>query len=429
MSVGSKSVCLKINAEKLHDLAKTDLLNKKLLVLLLSTCLTLLFYSAPAMAEETAKPAQTLWYFWRDDCPFCQQAEPWLDQLEQQYPGWHVKRLDVINDSKASQLFTRMMRERGYTARSVPTFIIDMQVWEGFSPRIAQAIESRMAGEDQSGFVISFGPLGEVDLAARSLVMATTLIAFVDGFNPCSLWVLTVLLAMIIGSRSRARIAAVGLTFLLVTALIYGLFIAGLFATFTIIGQLVWIQVAVAMLALLFGLVNIKDYFAFKQGLSFTIPDRFKPTVYRGGRELRKERPLLLTLAMTVAMAAGVALIELPCTAGFPMVWSNLVAQAGAGKADFVLLLGVYLLVYLSVEITILLAAVITLSAMRMQERGGRILKLFGGMIMLALALVLLIDPAIMESLSGSLLVVGGAAMAALLVLLLDKYRAARRAG
>ena len=51
--------------------------------------------------------------------------------------------------------------------------------------------------------------------------------ALVDGVNPCSLWVLTMLLALVLHSGSRRRVMAVGGTFLLVTSLMYGLYIVG----------------------------------------------------------------------------------------------------------------------------------------------------------------------------------------------------------
>ena len=74
-----------------------------------------------------------------------------------------------------------------------------------------------------------------VDLATQSLALSTALIAFVDGFNPCSLWVLSVLLALTLHTGSRKKVFIIGLVFLTVTALVYALFIAGLFTMFTIV--------------------------------------------------------------------------------------------------------------------------------------------------------------------------------------------------
>ncbi len=116
-------------------------------------------------------------------------------------------------------------------------------------------------------------------------------------------------------------------------------------------------------------------------------------------------------------MALGITLVELPCTAGFPMVWSRLVADYNLSTANFVLLLSFYLLVYLVEELIVFFTVLATLKASRLAERQGRVLKLIGGMIMLALALVLLIDPELMNSLSGSLLIFGSALLASLLIL------------
>ncbi|MFO8076279.1 MAG: hypothetical protein R6T85_09195 [Egibacteraceae bacterium] len=265
------------------------------------------------------------------------------------------------------------------------------------------------AGGDGRSARVGLGPFGEVELAGQPLLAATALIALVDGFNPCSLWVLTVLLAMILHTRSRARVAAVGLTFLLVTATVYGVFIAGLFAAFAVAGFADPVRFGVAALALAFAAVNIKDYVAFKQGVSLTIPDRFKPRIYRGGRSVREDKPLPIVLAITVALAAGVALIELPCTAGLPLVWTGLVSDAGVDGAGFVGLLAVYLVVYLGIEIVLLLAALVTLASVRLDEARGRVLKLIGGAVMAAIAVVLIVDPSVMESFAGSLGVIGAA--------------------
>ncbi len=112
--------------------------------------------------------------------------------------------------------------------------------------------------------------------------------------------------------------------------------------------------------------------------------------------------------------AAWLSQVELPCTAGFPVVWSSLLAESGVEGSTFAGLLAVYLLVYLAIEIAILAVAIATLSIGRMQETHGRTLKLIGGMVMLALGGVMLVAPELMESLTGSLAVIGLALAGAL---------------
>jgi hypothetical protein len=215
----------------------------------------------------------------------------------------------------------------------------------------------------------------------------------------------------------------VGFTFLIVTAAAYGFFIAGLFSIFSYISFLTWIRVLVAMLALGFALVNIKDYFAYKRGISLTIDDAHKPGIYRRIRGVMSAKASLpATLAATGGMALGVTLVELPCTAGLPVLWTTLLADAGVGAAAFALLLALYILVYLSIELVVFAGVVITMRATRIEEREGRILKLVGGNVMLALAMVMLFWPTLLESIGGTLAVFGIAIGGSLLIVLLHRY-------
>ena len=123
----------------------------------------------------------------------------------------------------------------------------------------------------------------------------------------------------------------------------------------------------------------------------------------------------------TVALGAGVALVELACTAGFPVVWTNLVAAHNVAPFTFVLLLLLLMLIYQIDELAIFGAAVLTLKASRPEEKHGRILKLVGGTLMLTLAGVMLINPALMSNLGSSLLIFAGAVAAAFLILVIHR--------
>ncbi len=270
--------------------------------------------------------------------------------------------------------------------------------------------------------VIHLPVVGAISLGARSLPFSTAVIAFVDGFNPCSLWVLSILLALVLHTGSRRKVALVGSTFLLVTAAVYGLFIVGLFKIFTLVDFLGPVQIVVALLALGFALINIKDYFWYKRGISFTIADKHKPKIYRDFRSLLTPgKSTAALLGATVVMALGIALIELPCTAGFPVLWSNLVASQNVALAEFSLLLSLYMVIYLLDELVVFGTVVYTLKMSRIEEKHGRILKLVGGMVMLALALTLLLDPGRMNTFGGSLAVFGAAFGGSLVILLVHQ--------
>jgi len=126
-------------------------------------------------------------------------------------------------------------------------------------------------------------------------------------------------------------------------------------------------------------------------------------------------------IGATVVLAAGVSLVEFSCTAGFPVLWTNLLISQEATAATFSGLLLLYTLIYQIDELAILLAAVFPLKASRLEEKQERVLKLVGGMLMLTLAAVMLINPALMNNLSTSLIVFVVAFGATGLVLLIHR--------
>ena len=411
-------------------------------------CLVSLFVSVFALLAPSARAASPanegeeveeveLHFFWREGCGHCDAQKPALERLRAKHPVQIIAH-DVQADPRARAQFVEFADALGFEPRAVPVTVIGDRYWVGFTPALEAQLEEAVLdclahgcpapgqrpaddAAPRSPPAIAVPGLGDFDLAGRSLLVSTLIIAFVDGFNPCSLWVLSILLSLVISVRSRARILLVGISFLTITALVYGLFIIGLFQFFALMRWIEGARIVVALFAAFFALVNIKDYFWFKKGLSFTISDKHKPKIYKRIRKILSERSAIALVAATATMALGVSLMELPCTAGFPIVWSNMVSAQGVSTGEFAALLGLYLLVYLLDELFVFAAVVITLKKTHMQEKHGRILKLIGGMVMLALALTLLIRPQLMDELSGSLLIFGLAFVGVGVVLLLHR--------
>ena len=420
-------------------------------------------WTSAAWAQQPTPPSDTypveVYYFWGDGCPVCAQQKVYLDELVERYPEVTVHSFEVWNDRDNLALLQAFSTAFGRSVTGVPVTFIGEDAWIGFNAAFGQQMTAsveayrgysapnaadRLPGDARAqlrdalvptppppparpaatGDALIQLPFGAViDLSHQPLLVATLLIAFVDGFNPCSLWVLALLLGVVINTRSRRKVVLVGVTFLVITATVYGLFIAGMFSVFTYVAYLWWIRLLVALLALGFAVVNIKDYFFYKQGLSFTISDDAKPGIYARMRNVMKSRDSVPgTLAATAGLALGVTLVELPCTAGLPVLWTNLLAGAGVEATAFALLLGVYILIYLSLELIIFGGVVVTMRVGRFEEREGRILKLIGGMVMLALAVAMLWIPHLLESIGGMLLLFGVAIGGSLLFIVAHRF-------
>ena len=407
-----------------------------------------------AIRSGSGPHAVNVYYFWGDGCPVCVQQRAFLDQLEARYPEVTVHAFEVWYDSENLALLQAFSDAFRRPVTGVPVTFIGEDSWVGFNAVAGQQMTAsveayrsyaapdaadRLHPDVRDELLAAEAPppetarpgdaaieipfVGIVDLSHQPLLVGTVLIAFVDGFNPCSLWVLALLLGVVINTRSRSKVLLVGVTFLGITALVYGLFIAGMFSVFSYVAYLTWIRVVVALLALGFALVNIKDYFAYKQGISFTISDEHKPGIYARMRHIMSARGSIpATLAATAGLALGVTLVELPCTAGLPVLWTTLLAGAGVDTAGFVGLLAVYIFVYLMLELLIFGGVVVTMRVGRFEEREGRILKLIGGAVMLALAFAMLAMPHLLESIGGMLLLFGAALGGSLAIVVLHRF-------
>ena len=175
-----------------------------------------------------------------------------------------------------------------------------------------------------------------------------------------------------------------------------------------------------ALVAGTFGVLHLKEYVTHR-GLSLTIADERKPGMYRRMRGLaRPERSLPAVLGGTVALAVGVSLAETPCTAGLPLLWTNMVSARDVPASGAAALFVLYLLVFLLDELIIFGVAVVTLRSAKLQERHGRILQLASGVLMVALAVTMLFAPHLLESLLGTSIVFAIAAVFVAVVLVLD---------
>ena len=449
--------------------------------LLLLACLLfgILSWITPAKAQTPTpgKPVY-IYFFWGDGCPHCAKAKPYFEGLQVAYPGVIVKEFEVYYNEENQQLFTAMAKKFGLDKLAVPTIFIGSNYLQGYTESLNPNIEAYIINCLQNGcsdpgegvfgvpvdvtqavtpqkletitptpektatsvqLVAPVNPtvtpgifnqslqvaipiFGLINLDKQSVIISTAIIALVDGFNPCSLWILTMLLALTLHTGSRKKVLIIGLIFLTVTAGIYALFIAGLFSIIKFAGFLGWVRVIVALIALFFALVNIKDYFWFKEGLSFTIAEDQKSGLIKRMRVATDtSRSFWGLVGATVVLAAGVSMVEFSCTAGFPVVWVNILTAQNVSAAAFIILLLFYMLIYQFDEMIIFFTAVITLKASRLEEKHGRILKLISGMLMLALSIVMLVNPSMMNDVSSSLVIFGLAFTATLIVLVIHR--------
>jgi cytochrome c biogenesis protein CcdA/glutaredoxin len=385
---------------------------------------------AQAVTEDA--PSPTIVLFHGEGCPHCAAEREFLTELVSAHPEITVAEHEVWNDAAGRELLTATAEEMGFDPVGVPVTIVGNQVWIGFDDATAalitaaalQATAQTPANDTATPTTAATAnerdvdvPLvGVIDLDRASLLGATVAIGFVDGVNPCSLWVLSLLLAMVLNRGSRGRVLLVGGTFLAVTALMYGLYMIALYSATSAVASfamssMLWLRITIAVIAGTFGVLQLKDGLGIQAGPSLSISPGQRPGLYARMRQVASpDRALAAALVGTVVLAVAVSLIETPCTAGLPLLWTTLLAEQGVGWLEALGLFGVYLVVFLLDELAVFAVAVITLRSARMQDRHGRLLKIVAGSVLIVLAVTMLIAPGALTTLAGTAIVFAAAA-------------------
>ncbi len=230
------------------------------------------------------------------------------------------------------------------------------------------------------------------------LPLFTLIIALIDGFNPCNLFVLTLLISLLLSeSHERKRILAVGLTFIGVIYIFYFTFMSAWLNIFKYIGFVTPLRIVIAVMALGAGIINMKEMFFYRKGVTLMIQDKHVGPLKRRINhvaELMKKGSMWTLIGASAVLAVFASLVELPCTAGFPIIYSGVLSGSGlaTGLGHYAYLL-LYNLFYVVPLLTIIFIFAFTFKGKQIDKKTMGLIKFIGGTIMFLLGLILLISP------------------------------------
>jgi hypothetical protein len=185
---------------------------------------------------------------------------------------------------------------------------------------------------------------------------------------------------------------AIAGTFVLIQGLAYFVFMAAWLNLFLLIGLSRASQLIIAAIAIVAGLINLKDFFAFGRGISLSIPEKAKPGIYARIRGLLHAPTLTAAVVGAVILALLVQIVEFLCTSGFPALFTRILTLQELDTATYYGFLLLYIAAYMLDDLIILGIGVTLLSRHRLQEKEGRVLKLISGLVMVGLGIYLIVD-------------------------------------
>ncbi len=389
-----------------------------------------LFISLPiASAQEQNKV--TVYLFYGAGCPHCAREKVFLQGLQQKYPTLEVREHEVWYDAKNKALYQKFADAyETYNGDQVPRTFISDKVFIGFDERDANSLylpeykafhgyrnqieneiercienvcptpkdvlEGRVKaahGDGDGEVIISVPFFGEINASTTPLPILTAMLGLIDGFNACAMFVLLVLLGILVRTRSRKRLALIASIFVFVSGLMYFLFMTVWLNLFHLIGSVAVAFTVIGVIALIVGIIDVKDFFFFGKGPTLSIPEKAKPKIFERMREIIQAESLPLMLGAAIVLAISVNFIEFLCTFGIPMVYTKVLAEQNIPVILKYFYMALYQVFYMLDDSIMVIIAVVTLSSKRMTETYGRWLKLIAGAIMIGLGLILIFNP------------------------------------
>ena len=272
---------------------------------------------------------------------------------------------------------------------------------------IGRAIDAFLNGTVLNGTTYSgdlvvidfFGFRTTVNVSSISLPVLTAVLGGLDSFNPCAFFILIFLLNLMLYARSRRRMLLVGGVFIFFSGLWYYLFMFVLYNTLLFASGFVDVlTIILGCVVLVLGVVNIKDFFFFKKGVSLSIPDEKKPGLFKKMRDLVKNPEITAVIFGTIVLAATVNFYELLCTSGFPLVFTNQLRIYNLSTFDSYLYIFFYNVVYVIPLVVIVLVFVFTLGHLKLSEWHGRVLKLLSGVMLVSFGALFIVDFALLQN-------------------------------
>ena len=367
----------------------------------------------------SAKEKVNLYLFHSETCSHCQAEIEYLKELESEYDNLKVHLYEINNHKSNQEKMIKVKEKLSIDSPNVPFTVIGNYYYIGFSDGIADGIKELVEKysneteinmvkpilEDKevpnvemlNGEIKTINVFGkEINPAKLSLPVLSIVLGTIDGFNPCAMWVLIFLISMLFNMKNRKKMWCLGITFLFTSAVVYLLFMfCWLGITTQLITHVSWFKILIALVALIGSFLNLKSFYkSIKTGSGCEVVDNKKrKNIMTKIKKITTEKSFFLALIGVMILAASVNVIELACSAGIPVLFTNVLALNNLTRTQTAMYIYLYTLFFLIDDIIVFIIAMLTLNIKALSTRYTKYSHLIGGILMLAIGLLMLFKP------------------------------------
>jgi thiol-disulfide isomerase/thioredoxin len=340
-----------------------------------------------------------IYLFEGEGCPHCKQEKEWLETIKEKYPDQiNVYEFEVWYNPSNSNLLSQVQTKLSSSAVGVPYTVIGNSFYSGFSDTVQSDMESKLDGiftDDTNDNIKDIPVLGKVDVSKISLPLISIILGFIDGFNPCAMWVLLFLITIILNMEDKKKRWFIGFAFLFTSGLVYFLSMLGINVVLSMIAVSI-IRTIIAIFILVMGILSLTKYFKNRKkevGCTIVKGNRRKKIIEQVNK-VSSSKNFLIALVGVIGLAIGVNLVELACSLGFPVVYSEILAINNVTGVWRIIYLLLYILFYMIDDIVVFVISMVTLETTGITNKYNKICNLISAIIMILLGLLLIFKPA-----------------------------------
>lgn len=372
--------------------------------------------------------------FERDDCTHCRAEKAFLNQLQKERGDLFVVYNNISDpDHKAHFL---QLTELEKMPKVTPITIIDSIILEGFdSPETTgkkiRGLVEQTKGKKQYTFeefiaaggsrgVESAGAtcaiegeevqcatgavdywvkipfVGPVNVAKYSLPVLSLILGFVDGFNPCAMWVLVLFLTILMEAGSRRRMLEMAGLFIFAEAVMYYLILNVWMTAWDFVGMDRIVTPIVGTVAVAAGCYFLYNFYKADTTCKVGSLEKKRKTTEK--IKAYASVPMTFGVAMGIlGLAFSVNIIEFACSVGIPQTFTKILDMNYLGWAGKQLYNAIYIFMYMIDDIVIFSLALYSFDRIGLTtHKYTRASHLIGGTLMVVLGLILLINPTLL---------------------------------
>lgn len=370
-----------------------------------------------------------IYLFYSDTCPHCAKEEELLDEIMDKYDNVRLYKYE-IGDEDNSKLLDEVASLYDTTVSGVPFTVIGDKIYKGFSyenskvkfmgtvdyysnygyvDRVGKYIggielpsyqvddddvEITDYIDDYANYRIEVPLLGVVETKNLTLPVISILIGLVDGFNPCAMWVLLFLISMLIGMKDKKKMVILGTTFLLSSALVYLLFMLAWLNVATLLLKVNFVRILIGIIALVGAIFNLVGYFRHRKDNGCdVIDDKKRNRIFERIKKFTHEKNFFLAILGVILLAVSVNIVELACSAGLPVMFTQILSMNNLTVIQEILYIALYMLFFLIDDLVVFFIAVRTMQVTGVSTKYGKISKLVGGILLLLIGILLIFKP------------------------------------